>query len=253
MLGCPPARRSPDRRERRIATSVRAWSTLLALTVLATGLAGSARAADPPAFGTGFAVRADGWILTSAQVVADARALAVTCPGREKTAAVLDHFVKRLDIALLRIEQQGLPYLTFSLSISVAEMVLVGDNVATVVYLKSTDGKIAATPAIATVTALAGPGNSPEFLQLAMPADRRDPGAAVVSARGDVVGILTTAAAIKEHVDPSAPPSPNVTWAVKGQVVLRLFVPPPPIDPTRSLEDATERTRRATCLIEVTR
>jgi len=109
--------------------------------------------------------------------VAGARALAVTCPGREKTAAVLDHFVKRLDIALLRTDQQGLPYLTFSLSISVAEMVLVGDNVVTVVYLKSADGKIAATPAIATVTALAGPGNSPEFLQLAMPADRRDPGA----------------------------------------------------------------------------
>ena len=68
-----------------------------------------------------------------------------------------------------------------------------------------------------------------------------------------IVGILTTAAAIKDYVEGSAPPSPNVTWAVKGQVVLRLFVPPPPIDPTRSLEDATERTHRATCLIEVTR
>jgi S1-C subfamily serine protease len=253
MLGFPPARPSPDCRERRIATNVRTVSTLLALTVLAGGLAGSAHAADPRTFGTGFAVRGDGWILTSAQVVAGARTLAVTCPGREKTTAVLDHYVQRLDIALLRIEQEGLPYLTFSLSISVAEMVLVGDNVATVVYLKSTDGKIAATPAVATVTALVGPGNSPEFLQLAMPADRRDAGAPVVSARGDVVGILTTAAAIKDFVDPAAPPSSSVTWAVKGQVVLRLFVPPLPIDPTRSLEDATERTRRATCLIEITR
>ncbi|HTK93447.1 MAG TPA: serine protease [Verrucomicrobiae bacterium] len=226
---------------------------LLALNTLAAGLAGSTHAADPRTFGTGFAVRADGWILTSAQVVAGARSLAVTCPGRPKATATLDHFVRRLDIAILRMEQEGLPYLTFSLSISVSEMVLVGDNVATVVYLKSTDGTIAATPAIATVTALAGPGDSPEFLQLAMPADRRDAGAPVVSARGDVVGILTSAAAIKDFVDPAAPPSSGVTWAVKGQAVLRLFVPPPPIDPTRSLEDATERTRRATCLVEVTR
>ena len=253
MLGSPPARPSPDRRERRIATNVRVWGSLLALIILTAGVAGPAHPADPRAFGSGFVVRADGLILTSAQLVAGARALAVTCPGRPKATAVLDHFVKRLDIALLQIEQEGLPYLPFSLSISVSEMVLVGDNVATVVYLKSADGKIEATPALATVTALTGPGNSPEFLQLAMPADRRDPGAPVVSARGDVVGILTTAAAIKEHVDPSSPPSPNVTWAVKGQVVLRLFVPPLPIDPTRSLEDATERTRRATCLIEVTR
>ena len=236
-----------------IATNVRVWSTLLALITLVTGLAATAHPADPRAFGTGFAVRGDGWILTSAQVVAGARSLAVTCPGREKTAAVVDQVVPRLDTAVLRIQQEGLPYLTFSLSVSVSEMLLVGDNVVTVVYLKSTDGKIEATPAVATVTALAGPGNSPEFIQLAMPADRRDAGAPVVTARGDVVGILTSAAAIKDHLDASAPPSQNITYAIKGQAVRPIFIPPPPIDVTRSLEAATERTRRATCLVEVTR
>ena len=223
------------------------------MITLAAGFTGPAHPAEPRSFGTGFVVRGDGWILTGAQVVAGARSLAVTCPGREKAAAVLDHFVSRLDVALLRIQQENLPYLTFSLSISVSEVVLVGDQVATVVYLKSTDGKIEATPAIATVTALAGPANSPEFFQLAMPADRRDAGAPVVTARGDVVGILTTAAAIKDFVHAASPPSPSVTWAIKGQAVRPIFIPPLPIDATRSLDDATERTRRATCLIEITR
>ena len=72
---------------------------------------------------------------------------------------------------------------------------------------------------MATVIALAGPGNAPEYFQLAMPADRRDPGAPVVASRGEAIGILTTPAAIRDHVDPATPPAPNVTWTVKAQAV----------------------------------
>jgi S1-C subfamily serine protease len=221
--------------------------------LLVASLAGPAHPADPRTHGTGFAVRADGWILTAAQVAAGARSLAVICPGREKVNAVVDQLVPRLDLAVLRIPQEGLPYLTLSLSISVSEVLLVGDNVVTIVYLKSADAKVEPVAAVATVTALAGPGFAPEFLQLAMPADRRDAGAPVVTARGDVVGIITSAAAIRGHVDAASSPSANVTWATKAQAARPIFIPPPPIDVTRSLDDATVRARRATCLIEITR
>lgn len=214
---------------------------------------GGARAAEPRTYGSGFLVRPDGWLLTSAQVAKDARALAVTCPDRPKVNAVVDHVVPRLDIAVLRIAQESLPYLTLSLSISVSEVVLVGDTVATVVYLNAPGAKPAAVPGVATVIGLAGPGNAPEYFQLAMPADRRDPGAPVVASRGEAIGILTTPAALRDHVDPASPPAPNVTWAVKAQAVRALFVAPPPQPITRALDDAIERAKKATCLIEIIR
>jgi S1-C subfamily serine protease len=210
---------------------------------------GGARAAEPRTYGSGFLVRPDGWLLTSAQVAKDARALAVTCPDRPKVNAVVDHVVPRLDVAVLRIAQENLPYLTLSLSISVSEVVLVGDTVATVVYLNAPGAKPAAVPGVATVIGLAGPGNAPEYFQLAMPADRRDPGAPVVASRG----ILTTPAALRDHVDPASPPAPNVTWAVKAQAVRALFVAPPPQPITRALDDAIEHAKKATCLIEIIR
>jgi S1-C subfamily serine protease len=214
---------------------------------------GGAHAAEPRGYGTGFLIRPDGYLLTSAQVTKNARALAVTCPDRPKVEAAVDHVVPRLDAAILRIPQDNLPYLTLSLSISVSEMVHVGDTVAVVVYLNAPGAKPSALPGVATVTALAGPGNAPEFFQLAMPADRRDAGAPVVAHRGEVIGILTTPAAIRDHVDPATPPAAHVTWSVKAQAVRPLFVAPPPQSVTRSLEEAVERTKKATCLIDVTR
>jgi S1-C subfamily serine protease len=226
---------------------------LLSLVPLVAGLVGPVHAAEPRAHGTGFIVRPDGWILTAAQVTAGARSLAVTCPDRPKVAAVVDQIVPRLDLAVLRVPQENLPYLTLTLSVRVSEMVLVGDTVAVVVYLNAPGAKPALLPAVATVIALAGPGDVPEFFQLAMPADRRDPGAPVVAQFGEVIGILTTPAAIRRHVDPATPPAPHVTWTVKAQAARPLFVAPPPQATTRSLDDAIERTRKATCLIEISR
>lgn len=252
MLRSPHAR-SLARRGRRAATKIRYWSAALSLVSLVAGLAGPAPAVEPRAHGTGFLVRPDGWIITAAQLAAGARSLAVTCPGRPKAIAVVDQLVPRLDLAVLRIPQESLPYLSLNLSISVSEMVLVGENVAVVVYLNSAGAKLEQVPALATVTGLAGPGGTPEFFQLAMPADRRDPGGPVVTHRGDVVGILTTPEAIRRHVDPATPPSPAVTWSVKAQAARPLFIAPAPLPATRSLDDAIERTRQATCLIEIAR
>lgn len=254
MLRFPIRAVSRGRRERRNATNRRRYTLCLAVVPLAVGtLIGGSHAAEPRPYGTGFLVRPDGYLLTSAQIATGARSLDVTCPDRPKVAAVVDHLVPRLDTAVLRIPQDNLPYLTLSLSISVSEVILVGDTVSVVVYLNAPGGKPAATPAVATVAALAGPGNTPEYFQLVMPADRRDAGAPVVSQRGDVIGMLTTPSAIRDHVDPATPPAANVTWTVKAQAVRPLFVAPPPQATTRSLEEATARARQATCLIEIRR
>ena len=251
MLGSPRPRAA---REETAITKTRRWSALLSLVPLFAAVGGGVHAAEPRTYGTGFLIRPDGWLLTSAQVAKDARALAVTCPDRPKVAAMVDHLVPRLDVAVLRIPQESLPYLTLSLSISVDEVVRVGDTVATVVYLNAPGAKPAVRPRCGDGDRARGAGQCPGVFPAR---DARRPSRSgrprggqprrghrhPHDPRRDARAIST----------PPTPPAPNVTWTVKAQAVRPLFVAPPPQPMTRSLEEAIERTRKATCLIEITR
>ena len=203
--------------------------------------------------GTGFVVRHDGWILTVAQVVVGARRLAVSCPGRPTVPATIDQVVPRLDLALIRVPLDGLPFLSLNLSISVSEVVLVGDTVDTVVYI-ATDGR-KPEPVIgeATVKGLVGPGDAFEFFQISMRKDQRGAGGPVVSPRGDAIGVLTTIDVMGADTRQAAAPAEGSTWVIKAQVARPLFVAPPPQVSAKTREEAVARARGATCLIEVTR
>lgn len=203
--------------------------------------------------GTGFIVRPDGWILTVAQVVVGARHLAVSCPGRPTVSAVIDQVVPRLDLALIHVPLDDLPFLSLNLSIRVSEVVLVGDTVDTVAFLATDGRKPEPVVGTATVTGLAGPGDAFEFFQIAMRKEQRGAGAPVVSPRGDAIGVLTTLDVMRNETTQAAAPAEGATWVVKAQVARPLFIAPPPRPSAKSREEAVERARGATCLIEVTR
>ena len=226
---------------------------LLGGAVLSSGRAG----AQSGSIGTGFIVRQDGWILTVADVVVGARRLAVTCPGHPTVAALVDQVVPRLDLAVIRVPLEGLPFLSLNLSISVSEVVLVGETVDTVAFIATDGRKPEAVVGTATVMGLTGPGDAFEFFQITMPKEQRGAGGPVVSVRGDVIGVLTTldvrrGPATGPATAPGAP-ADGPTWAIKAQAARPLFIAPPPRPAARSREEAIERARGATCLIEVTR
>ena len=229
---------------------------MLAVLLGGVALSSSGAGAQTSSIGTGFLVRHDGWILTVAQVVVGARQLAVSCPGRPTVTAVVDQVVPRLDLAMIRVPLDGLPFLSLNLSISVSEAVLVGDTVDTVAFVASDGRKPEALVSEATVLGLAGPGDAFEFFQINVPKERRGAGGPVVSVRGDAIGILTTINVMRDPAPvpaTAAAPADGPTWTIKAQVARPLFIAPPPQQAAKSREDAIARARSATCLIEVTR
>ncbi len=226
---------------------------MLAVLLGGVALSSSGAGAQTSSIGTGFLVRHDGWILTVAQVVVGARQLAVSCPGRPTVAAVVDQVVPRLDLAMIRVPLDGLPFLSLNLSISVSEAVLVGDTVDTVAFVAADGRKPEAVVSEATVVGLAGPGDAFEFFQINVPKERRGAGGPVVSVRGDAIGVLTTLDVMRGPATLVTAPTDGPTWTIKAQVARPLFVAPPPQQAAKSREDAIARARSATCLIEVTR
>ena len=202
-------------------------------------------------------MRQDGWILTVAEVVAGARRLAVSCPGRPTVTGLVDQVVPRLDLAVIRVPLEGLPFLSLNLSITVSEVVLVGDTVDTVIYIASDGRKPEAVVGKAKVMGLSGPGDAFEFFQITMPKEQRGAGGPVVSVRGDVIGVLTTLDVMRSPATAPATvavaPADGPTWAIKAQAARPLFIAPPPQPAAKSREEAIEHARGATCLIEVTR
>ncbi|HET6365744.1 MAG TPA: serine protease [Pseudomonadales bacterium] len=242
----PEASTSDARRRARVGAVL--LLVFLGVAALWSGRAGG----QPPSTGTGFLVRHDGWILTVAEVVVGARHLAVTCPGRPTVAGLVDHVVPRLDLAVIRVPLEGVPFLSLNLSITVGEVVRVGATVDTVAFITTDGRKPEAVVGEATVTGLTGPGDAFEFFQVAIPKERRGAGAPLVSVRGDVIGLLTMIDATRVPVIVVAPDD-GPTWAIKAQAARPLFIAPPPQPTAKSREEAIERARGATCLIEVTR
>ncbi len=197
-------------------------------------------------------MRHDGWILTVAEVVVGARRLAVTCPGRPTVAGLVDQVVPRLDLAVIRVPLEGVPFLSLNLSISVGEVVRVGAPLDMVAFIATEGRKPEAVVGEATVTGLTGPGDAFEFFQVTIPKERRGAGGPLVSVRGDVIGLLTTIDVTRVPVIVLAPDD-GPTWAIKAQAARPLFIAPPPQPTAKSREEAIERARGATCLIEVTR
>lgn len=234
---------------------------LVAVLFGGVAMSSGGAAAQTHTIGTGFLVRHDGWILTVAQVVAGARQLAVSCPGRPTVTAVVDQVVPRVDLAMIRVPLEGVPFLSLNLSISVSEAVRVGDTVDTVAYVATDGRKPEAVVGEATVAGLSGPGDAFEFLQITPAGERRGVGGPVVSARGDAIGVLTTldprpgaATAPTPTPTPMAVATPGgPTWTIKAQVARPLFIAPPPQPPAKSRGEAIARARSATCLIEVAR
>jgi hypothetical protein len=158
-------------------------------------------AAEPaPIRATGFLVGADGLLLTAAQTVGNAQSALVTCPGQPVTASVVQ-VVRGLDLAVLTLPLDGLSYLSLNPEVSVDELTRVGTPVVILAYSFATTGPPQLRVHEGVVTAVSGPGDATDFLQLSMTPDDKDlAGAPAISSRGDVLGIMTSAAALRPYL-----------------------------------------------------
>ena len=200
--------------------------------------------------GTCFAVREDGYLLTSAHVVEGAKAVRVRMEGRPPIAAVIERRDRLNDLALLAI-----PVMTPAhLSLSPPRSVRVGEPVFTMGYPVS--GLLGEEPKYTegSVSSLSGVEGAAHLLQVSIPIQPGNSGGPVVNDRGEVVGIIASTASILRFIRETRGSLPqNVNWAVKADYARPLFDPPTPLPETSSRESAIQRVRQALCFVEANR
>jgi len=202
-----------------------------------------------PATGTCFTVSQNGTLLTAYHVVKDATSIHVHLADGTVTEAKLQSYNPGKDLAVLRID----PRPRYFLPLAQVGSIGVGERVFTMGYpapellgqeSKFTEG---------TISALSGPGNEDFLLQISVPIQPGNSGGPIVNERGEVVGVVTSTAAVKAFLSVTGSLPQNVNWAVKTDHARPMFNAPTVKSLAASREHAIEWTRHSICLVKVTR
>ena len=204
---------------------------------------------DEVEIGTGFVVRPDGVLVTARHLVQAGGVITVTCPDQPPRVASPREISRSHDVAVLSISLSGLPYL----SLAEAGSLRIGDPVFTIGFPvadllgldpKFTDG---------AVSALSGPGSNATLMQMTIPIQPGNSGGAVLTAEGEVAGVVVSSAAVHAFLTVTGTLPQNLNWAVKAEYARPLFEPPPEQPVAASRRAAIDRALQATGLIEVRR
>jgi S1-C subfamily serine protease len=204
---------------------------------------------DMVEIGTGFVVKPDGVLLTAWHILQDAQTITVTCPDQSPQSAIPGKTQRIDDLAVIQIPLSGLPYLSLAEDGSLH----VGDPVFTIGFPvfdilgpdpKFTDG---------SVSALSGRGGETTLMQVTVPIQPGNSGGPLLTYEGEVVGVVTSSAAVRAFLAVTGTLPQNLNWAVKAEYALRLFEPPPPQPRAPNRRAAIDRGLRATCMIEAHR
>jgi S1-C subfamily serine protease len=195
--------------------------------------------------GTCFAVGANGSILTAHHVVSGASRVRVRLSDGSWHEASIAASARSNDIALLQINQATPDYI----ALAPPRTATVGQRVFTLGYPltnilgsepKYTEG---------TVSGLSGVGGERTFLQVSVPIQPGNSGGPLLTESGEVIGIVSSTAAVVPFLRATGTLPQSVSWAANADFARALFEPPiQPRSPSR--EAAIDMARRALCLVE---
>lgn len=199
-------------------------------------------------FGTAFAVRPDGLLMTAHHVVQGADRIVVFCPEVGRLRAAIETSSATTDLALLRVEG-GLPreYLSFG----DPKAASIGTRVFTIGYPapsvlggdpKFTEGSI---------SSLSGLGGDASLYQISVPVQGGNSGGPLVTEGGAVVGVVIATASASGFFGITGNLPQNINWAVKGTLASALFEAPQRVSLGTDRASAIQKVTRATCLVIV--
>lgn len=204
--------------------------------------------------GTGFAVSPSGHVLTAYHVVENADQVHVRFGNDDwQEARVLSHS-RAFDVALLKIPT-GTPAF---LSLSPPDSVRQGQEVFTIGY--PVPGILGVQPKYANgvISSETGLSDEASLLQMTVPIQPGNSGGALVAPNGEVVGIVTSSAAVRFFLATTGTIPQNVNWAVNADyfrpLVEKATASAPreaEIKSTKARDDVVSLVRNATCLVQV--
>jgi len=199
--------------------------------------------------GTGFFIRPDGMMMTAYHVVRGAKDITLKCPGRQPVSATVAETASNVDLAILRAPAASSSYLP----LAEARAVHQGDAVFTIGFpvpqILGEDSKFTA----GAISSLSGPGGEATLLQITVPVQPGNSGGPLLNDAGQVVGVVTSSAAVVPFLAATGTLPQNVNWAIKAEYGRPLFDQPAAVAASKNRSEAIEHARRTVCLIEVAR
>jgi uncharacterized protein len=169
---------------------------------------------SPDAFGSGFYVTSNGYLLTNQHVVDGARQVFVYSGSRQLPARVVKTDAAN-DLALLKVSG------TFAaLPVSSSRRVKLGQTVSTVGFPNpDLQGK---SPKLTKgeISSLSGASDDPKYFQISVPLQPGNSGGPLVDAYGNVIGVVTAKLNAGAALAKTGDLPENVNYAVKGTFVM---------------------------------
>jgi S1-C subfamily serine protease len=149
------------------------------------------------------------------------------------------------DVAILKLRVQTPEFL----SLAPPRAAQVGQRVFTIGYpavsLLGMEPKFSE----GTISALSGPGGERTFIQVTVPIQPGSSGGPLVNESGQVLGLMTSTAAVLPFVHITGSLPQNVNWAINADFARPLIESRGRVQ-TRTREEAIQQTLRALCLVE---
>lgn len=196
--------------------------------------------------GTGFAISENGLIVTAYHLIKGAKTIKVYLSKDSFVSAKLLHGDPTNDLAVLKIEK----FTPSFLQVAPMRSVKTGDRVFTIGFpISSILGKEAKYTE-GVVSSLTGLKDASTFLQITVPVQPGNSGGALVNERGQVVGIVTSTAAILPFIKEGGTLPQNVNWAVKADYLRPLIDLPEMEQQELNRDQLIAHVKKATFLIE---
>ena len=200
--------------------------------------------------GTGFAVSADGAILTSAHVIAGFSPIVVVLSDGSSHPAKVLQFSSQTDLAVLKIDAATPAFLEL---VSTAPARL-GDKVFTIGFPAPDVLGVRPKYSEGTISSLSGLEDDATWMQVSIPIQPGNSGGPVVDTHGHVVGIVAASAALGTFIKDTGTLPQNVNWAVKADYARPLLASTSAGNPPRfSGFDITDQVTKAVCHIEASK
>jgi S1-C subfamily serine protease len=196
--------------------------------------------------GTGFAISENGLIATACHVIQGAKTIRVYVSKDLCISAMIVHSDPINDLALLKIENSTPNFL----QIAQMRSVRMGDKVFTIGFPMISVLGQEAKYSEGVVSALSGLKDASSFLQITVPIQPGNSGGPLVNEKGEVVGIITSPAAILPFINESGTLPQNINWAVKADY-LRPLTELPEMEPADlNREQLIDHVNKSTFFIE---
>jgi S1-C subfamily serine protease len=199
--------------------------------------------------GTAFLIRPDGLLATAYHVIKDATNIEVVCPGAAPSSASVEVTAPRNDLAVLRIRSSGLSWVPLAKPRSPRR----GDRVFTIGFpvahilgdeAKFSDGAVAS---------LSGFRGEASVLQITVPIQPGNSGGPLLNEEGDVIGVVTSMAAVQAFLKDTGTLPQNVNWAVKSEYLRLLVDEPEAPTPLGDRRQIVDRAIQSTCSVRAYR